>query len=96
VRELFLKTGASSTTIDLPRHAGHTRVTVESGAAAVKIRVPQEVAAFIVVRSTLAGVHVDTTRFPESAAGYRSPDFDKSPNKVEIFVETGVGSVEIY
>jgi len=96
VRELLLKTGASSTTIDLPERAGHTRVTVESGAAAVKIRVPQGVAAFIVVRSTLAGVHVDTTRFPESAAGYRSADFDSAPHTVEIFVETGVGSVEIY
>ncbi len=96
VRELLLKTGASSTTIDLPARAGHTRVTVESGAAAVKIRVPQGVAAFIVVRSTLAGVHVDRTRFPESAAGYRSADFDSAPNKAEIFVETGVGSVEIH
>ncbi|MGA2642897.1 MAG: hypothetical protein ABSG21_18550 [Spirochaetia bacterium] len=96
VRELFLKTGASSTTIDLPSRAGHTMVTVESGAAAVKIRVPQGVAALIVVRSTLAGVHVDRTRFPESAAGYRSADFESASNKTEIFVETGVGSVEIY
>jgi hypothetical protein len=95
VRELLVKTGASSTTIELPMHAGHTRVTVESGAAAVKIRVPQGVAASIVVRSALAGVHVDTTRFRESAAGYRSPDFDSAANKAEIFVETGVGSVEI-
>jgi hypothetical protein len=71
-------------------------VTVESGAAAVKIRVPRSVAAFIVVRSTFAGVHVDRTRFPESAAGYRSADFDSAPHKAEIFVETGVGSVEIY
>jgi len=96
VRELLLKTGASSTTIDLPSRAGHTRVTVESGAAAVKIRVPQGVAASIVVRSTLAGVHVDRARFPESAVGYRSTDFDSAANTAEIFVETGVGSVEIY
>ncbi len=96
VRELLLKTGASSTSIDLPERAGHTRVTVESGAAAVKIRVPQGVAAFIVVRSTFAGVHVDRSRFPESAAGYRSADFDSAAQKAEIFVETGVGSVEIY
>ena len=96
VRELLLKTGASSTTIDLPSHAGHTRVTVESGAAAVKIRVPQGVAASIIVRSALAGVHVDRARFPESGAGYRSSEFDSAANKAEIFVETGVGSVEIY
>ena len=96
VRELYVKTGASSTTIDLPSHAGHTRVTVESGAAAVKIRVPAGVAAAIVVRSALAGVHVDRARFRESAAGYRSADFDTAANTAEIFVETGVGSVEIF
>jgi hypothetical protein len=95
VRELYVKTGASSTTIDLPVRAGHTRVTVESGAAAVKIRVPEGVAASIVVRSALAGVHVDRARFRESAAGFRSADYETAANKAEIFVETGVGSVEI-
>jgi hypothetical protein len=96
VRELVLKTGASSTTIDLPSRAGHTRVTVESGAAAVKIRVPQGVAASITVRSALAGIHVDRTRFPGSTGSWRSADFDTAPHKAEIFVETGVGSVEVY
>jgi hypothetical protein len=96
VRELLLKTGASSTTVDLPARAAHTRVTVESGAASVRLRVPQGVAASIMVRSTLAGVHVDRSRFRESAAGYRSDDFDTAAHKVEIFVETAVGSLEIY
>ncbi len=95
VRELLLKTGASSTTVELPERAGHTRMTVESGAAAVRIRVPQSVAASIVVRSTLAGVRVNTARFPGSLGVYRSPDFDSAANKAEIFVETAVGSVEI-
>ena len=96
VRELDLKTGASSTTIDLPSSAGFTRVHVESGAAAVKIRVPQGVAAFIQVKSALAGVHVDQGKFPQAAGGYRSPDWERAMNKVEIFVETGVGSIDIY
>jgi hypothetical protein len=95
VRELLLKTGASSTTVELPARAGHTRMTVESGAASVKIRVPQSVAASITVRSTLAGVRVDTSRFPGSLGSYRSPDFDSAANKAEIFVETAVASVEI-
>jgi hypothetical protein len=94
-RELLLKTGASSTTVDLPSRAGHTMVTVESGAAAVKLRVPQGVAASINVRSTLAGVHVDAVRFRPYAGGYRSADFDSAANKVEIFVETAVGSLQI-
>jgi hypothetical protein len=96
VRELGIKTGASSTTVDLPRAAGFTRVHVESGAAAVKIRVPQGVAASIQVKSALAGVHVDRNRFPHTAVGYVSTDYSGAANKVEIFVETGVGSVDIY
>ena len=73
-----------------------TRVHVGSGAAAVKISVPQGVAATILVRSALAGIHVDTVRFPAGAGGYRSPDYEGSLNKVEILVETGVGSIDIY
>jgi hypothetical protein len=96
VRELRVKTGASSTTVDLPSAAGLTRVMVESGAAAVRLRVPQGVSASIQVRSTLAGIHVDRSRFPQAGAGYRSSDYDRAANKVEIFVETGVGSVDIF
>jgi hypothetical protein len=95
VKELVLKTGASSTTIDLPGNAGHTLVTVESGAAAVRLRVPQGVAAAISVKSALAGVHVDAARFPRGGAGWRSPDYDRAVNKVDILVETGAGSVQV-
>jgi len=96
VRELRVKTGASSTTVDLPASAGFTRVTVESGAAAVRLRIPGGVAASILVRSALAGVHVDRTRFPQAGGGYRSPDYEQAANKVEILVETGVGSIDIF
>jgi len=96
VRELRIKTGASSTTVDLPSSAGTTRVLVESGAAAVRLRVPPGVSASIQVRSALAGIHVDRSRFPRAGSGYRSTDYDSAANKVEIFVETGVGSVDIF
>jgi hypothetical protein len=95
LKELVLKTGASSTTIDLPRAAGHTLASIESGAASVRIRVPQGVAASISVKSALAGIHVDTARFPRSGSGYVSADYDRAANKVEILIETGVGSVEV-
>ncbi|HUI70298.1 MAG TPA: LiaF domain-containing protein [Spirochaetia bacterium] len=96
VRELSVKTGASSTTVDLPASAGFTRVLVESGAAAVRLRVPDGVSASIQVRSALAGIHVDRSRFPQTGSGYMSPDYDRAGNKVEILVETGVGSVDIF
>ncbi len=96
VRELRIKTGASSTSVDLPASAGHTTVMVESGAASVRLRVPPGVAASIQVRSALAGVHVDRTRFPQTGGGYRSADYDQAANKVDIFIETGVGSVDVF
>jgi hypothetical protein len=95
LRELRLKTGASSTSIELPAAAGFTRVFVESGAASVRIRVPQGVAASIDVKSAMAGIHVDAARFPRSGARNESPDYASAMNKVEILVETGVGSVDI-
>jgi hypothetical protein len=95
VRELSIKTGASSTSVELPRSVAMTRVHVESGAAAVKIRVPQGVAATILVKSSLAGVHVDSRRFPPAAGGYKSADYEGAKSKVEILVETGVASIDI-
>ena len=95
VRELHLKTGASSTMIDLPSGAGFTRVTVESGAASVKLHVPQSVAATIQVKSALAGIRVNSSRFRRTGGGYTSADYESAANKVEIYVETGVGSIEI-
>jgi hypothetical protein len=94
-REIRLKTGASSTTIDLPAHTPHTRLVIDSGAASVKVRVPSGVAAQVKVNSALSGVHVNTARFPKVGDVYRSPDWDTAANKVEISVDTGVGSIDV-
>ena len=96
-RDVRLKTGASATTIDLPAAAGLTRLWVDSGAASVKVRVPAGVAARIHLRAALAGTRVDTGRFPRRGDSpvYESADFESAANKVEIDVDTGVGSIEI-
>lgn len=96
VSELTLETGASSTDIQLPAAAGFTRVTVKSGAAEVKLRVPQGVAASISESSGLSGIDVDTTRFVQNGRTYQSADYATAANKVEIFYEGGVGSVSIH
>jgi hypothetical protein len=93
--ELRLKTGASSTSIDLPANAGHTRVFVESGAASVNITVPEGVAARIQTRGGLSSIQVDTQRFPQVGGVYQSMDYETSANKVEMDIQIGVGSVNI-
>lgn len=95
VTELNIETGASSTDVTLPQNAGFTRVVVKSGAAEVKLHVPQGVAAFIRESSGLSGINVDTNRFPQSGHTYQSADYSTAENKVEIFYEGGVGSVDI-
>lgn len=95
IRDLSIRTGASSTTVDLPARALRTRVLVESGAASVKLRVPEHVAASIRIHAGLSGVLVDTSRFPTTGDGYRSPDYEAAENSVEISVESGVGSIEV-
>lgn len=95
VTELTLHTGASSADITLPAHAGHSRVTVESGAASIKLRVPPSVTARIRSEGGLSSTHIDTDRFPRSGQEYRSPDYDRADNRVDIVVKSGVGSVDV-
>jgi hypothetical protein len=95
VTEFTLETGASSTSVTLPAHAGMTRVKIESGAASVSVRVPGGVAARIRTQAGLASVAIDPARFPRSGNISQSPGYDAAANKVDIDIETGVGSVAI-
>lgn len=95
VTELKLSAGASSTTVTLPARAGLTTAKIEAGAAAVKIHVPGGVAARIRAKGGLAAIDIDETRFPRTGDEYVSPDFATAANKVELRIETGVGSVRV-
>lgn len=95
VSSLRLKSGASSTTLRLPASAGFTTVSVETGAASVKLYVPQGVAARISGSSGLASINVDERRFPRQGGYNQSPDYDSAANKVDITISVGVGSVDV-
>jgi hypothetical protein len=95
VYELNIETGASSTRIKMPENAGQTKVRIGSGAASVEMRIPASVAARIRVESGLAGIHVDQNRFPRLGNYYESPDFENASNRLDVFVKTGVGSLDI-
>lgn len=95
VTDLRLQTGASATDLTLPANAGHTRAEIRSGAASVNIRVPSGVAARIRIKGGLAGITVDQNRFPRMGDTYQSADYDTALNKVDVDIETGVGSVEV-
>lgn len=95
LEELQLDTGASSTVIYLPSDAKFTKVSVHGGAASVKVIFPPDVAGRIKVESGLSGVDIDQRRFMPNGKLYETPGFDSAPNRVELRVEMGVGSIEV-
>jgi hypothetical protein len=94
-RSVELHTGASQTRIRLPRAAGRTTVRAEAGAASLVIEVPDGVAARIRTRMGLGSSQIDERRFPRSSDGYESLDYATAPNRVDIDLTGGVGSVRV-
>jgi hypothetical protein len=97
VKDLRLNTGASATEIEFPAQAGETSARIESGAASVNVRVPFGVAARIRVKGALSSSQIDTSRFAQQGAGdqYESPDFASAENRLDLELQTGVGSVTV-
>jgi hypothetical protein len=95
VKELDLDTGASSSKIKLPARAGYTLVDIDAGAASVELTVPEGVAASIKVEAALMEKKIDVKRFPFNGERYLSPDYDTAENKVEIKIDSAVGSVSV-
>jgi hypothetical protein len=96
VTDLDVDTGASSTEIMLPGHAGMTNVDIDTGAASLKLHIPIGVAARIRVKSGLASVKINQDRFPRLEGGIcQSSDYATASNRADITINTGVGAVEI-
>jgi Cell wall-active antibiotics response 4TMS YvqF len=95
LRSLDLHTGASDTTVFLPRAAGATDVRVQAGAASLSIEVPSGVAARIRSTSVLGSSQVDQNRFPRVGDAYESPDYATATNRADISISSGVGSVKV-
>lgn len=96
VRELNLQTGASATQIDFPARGGECRARVRSGAASVDMRIPENVSARIHVGGALMSANINTQRFPQVGShDYQSPDYEVAANKVDLDIETGMGSVSV-
>lgn len=96
VIELRLQTGVSATEIDFPARAGRTMAVIKSGVASVVARVPQGVGVRIRSTGGLAEINVDTARFPRTRSNdYCSADYDTAENRLDLEIETGVGSVQV-
>lgn len=96
VRKLRLNSGASSTRLTLPANAGFTQAEFKTGAASLDLRIPDGVAARIRASGGLATINIDKRRFPAKGGNYQSDDYESAPNKLDIQIESGVGSVEVH
>jgi hypothetical protein len=95
VTALVVKTGASATSITLPRNVERCDARIDAGAAQARIEVPDGVAAHISAKVGLGSITVDERRFPRAGDAWVSPDFDRAPHRVEIRVQGGLGSVRV-
>jgi hypothetical protein len=95
IERVEVNTGESDVTVRLPREAGFTRAIAKGGAATIRLEVPEGVAARIVSRGCLSSLNIDEKRFPKTADGFLSTDYDVAPNKVDIEIDTGVSGVSV-
>lgn len=94
--QLEVDTGASSTDIVLPPPHGTMRVIIHSGAASVKVHLPPDTQAAIRGTMGLGSLEVDKSRFPDRGTGvFQSDNFMTAPDRIEMNIEGGVGSVQI-
>jgi hypothetical protein len=95
IADLKLNIGASSGKITLPANAGITRAEIGAGAASVKIKVPNGVAAHIRFTGGAARLQVDKSRFLIRNDDFESPDYETAANKIDIHIDAGAGSIEV-
>lgn len=96
-KDVHLQTGASATELILPARAGEVRAVIRAGAASVNITVPENVSARIHAVGGLSSTQIDPSRFPQVGAGgeYASPDYGMAANKIDIDIQSGLGSVNV-
>ena len=95
VTRLKLESGANSTRVIVPAHAGYTEIRGTSGAASLSVEIPEGVAARIRTSGALSSVSINRERFPKIEGEYRSPDYETAANKVDLKLEMGVGSISV-
>src|SRR5690348_15482889 len=90
---LEIHSGVGQTIATLPAQ-GDLPVTIEGGVGQTTIIIPQGVAARIMVTQGLGNVQV-IGNYQKQDQRYISPSYDTAPNRVDIQVNSGVGSIII-
>ena len=94
--ELELEVGASSADVSLPLGTGNTRVKIEAGAASVSLRLPPTAEARVRYEGGLSSLNINSGRFMRMGNTYQTANFDSASDRLDIDIESGVGSVTIH
>jgi hypothetical protein len=85
---------AGSCDIKMPSPSGTMKVTVKANAASVDITIPDGAAARIQATSNVATLNVNN-RFIKSGNDYVTANYDTAMSRIELTINTNVGTVSI-
>ncbi len=91
---LSLNAGLGSVEVTTPR-TGIVTMRLDGGIGSTTVTIPQGVAARIRVDEGLSRTLVDDSRFPRVGNSYQSADYATAPNKIDIDINGGIGSIRI-
>ncbi|MBN1368013.1 MAG: hypothetical protein JW967_08815 [Dehalococcoidales bacterium] len=91
---IYIDIDASSCELNLPTPDGMLNTVVKANAATVNITIPEEVAARIQATSNVATLHI-SSRFFKNGDYYVTDNYDIATDRIELTINTSVGTVSI-
>ena len=86
--------GAASLKIYLGDLSDTTNVEIDAGASSIEISIPENIGCELKADVTLSSMHLD--RFNKTNKKlYRTDNFDSSPKKIFLKIDSGVSSIKI-
>jgi len=96
VQQLTVHDGAGQTTIHFPANAAQTVADVQDGAGQLTLIVPPGVGAYLHTSSGASvDVHVPADRFQRVSDGYETANYAAAPNRLDVTLHLGAGSVDV-
>jgi hypothetical protein len=96
LKKLDLNTGASS--VDMKFGSGYngTKVKINAGASAINVTVPKSSGVRIKISKILNHTNLDSLEWNKNKDVYESPNFDKAESKIDMEVQMGISSFNVY
>jgi len=95
IRELELRTGASTITIDMGDHGLVTKVFIEAGAASVRLRVPRSVGVRAETSGAFASTNLEGGGFVLGRRTWTSRDYETQSTRLDLELRAGATSFNL-